>query len=42
MLGALGLEPAALLALGGLGALLPRLLAGPRGTGAAVRARKRG
>ena len=43
MLGALGLEESgALLVVVGLGALLTWLLAGPRGTAAAVRARKRG
>lgn len=42
MLGALGLEPGMLLVLGGLGALLSWLVAGPRRKGTAVRARKRG
>ena len=42
MLGALGIEPVALLILGGLGAVLTWLLSGqPRGR-AAIRARKRG
>ena len=42
MLGALGLEPAALLLLGGLGAVLTWLLSGqPRGR-AAIKVRKRG
>ena len=42
MLGALGFEPGALLALGGLGAVLTWLLSGrPRGR-ASIRVRKRG
>jgi hypothetical protein len=42
MLGALGIEPGALLALGGLGAVLTWLLSGKPRKRAAIRARKRG
>ena len=42
MLGALGIGPGVLLALGGLGAVLTWLLSGPPRGRAAIRARKRG